>query len=158
MVNTLDKSFVTGSSWKPDLFKGKVVFVTGGAGTICRVQVEAMVLLGCKAAILGREEKKTIDAAKEIESLVRSPTENDDADPIVLPLGNIDVRNFDQLKNAVKKTVDTFGHIDYLIAGAAGNFICDFMNLSPNAFKSVIDIDLLGSFNTVKASLCFTVD
>ncbi|CCD25676.1 2,4-dienoyl-CoA reductase (NADPH) NDAI_0F03580 [Naumovozyma dairenensis CBS 421] len=147
MGNTLDQSFVAESSWKPDLFKNKVVLVTGGAGTICRVQVEAMVLLGCKATIVGREGQKTVDAAKEIETLV----EHKEGETIVLPIGDVDVRNFDQLQMAVKKTVETFGHLDYVIAGAAGNFICDVVNLSANAFKSVVDIDLLGSFNTVKA-------
>jgi peroxisomal 2,4-dienoyl-CoA reductase len=58
MGNTLDQSFLSTSSWKPDLFKGKVVFVTGGAGTICRVQTEALVLLGADACILGRNVEK----------------------------------------------------------------------------------------------------
>ena len=39
-----------------------------------------------------------------------------------------------------------------MIAGAAGNFLSDFNHLSSNAFKSVVDIDLLGSYNTVKAT------
>lgn len=37
--------------------------------------------------------------------------------------------------------------------GAAGNFLATIQNLSANAFKAVIDIDLLGSYNTVKAAL-----
>lgn len=151
MVNTLGVSFVEKSSWKKDLFKGKVVFVTGGAGTICRVQVEAMVLLGCKAAIIGRDKEKTVEAAREVSSLVGKDENGRDA---VLPVCNIDVRNFEQLQDAARQTVAEFGRIDFVIAGAAGNFICDLANLSPNAFKSVVSIDLLGSFNTVKA--CFT--
>ena len=38
-------------------------------------------------------------------------------------------------------------------AGAAGNFLASIMQLSTNAFKSVMDIDVLGSYNTVKATL-----
>lgn len=38
-------------------------------------------------------------------------------------------------------------------AGAAGNFLAPINQLSPNAFKSVIDIDVLGSYNTLKATL-----
>lgn len=37
--------------------------------------------------------------------------------------------------------------------GAAGNFLATVENLSARAFKSVIDIDVLGSYNTVKAAL-----
>ncbi|CCK70776.1 2,4-dienoyl-CoA reductase (NADPH) KNAG_0F01080 [Huiozyma naganishii CBS 8797] len=147
MVNFLDSTFIKESSWKPDLFKGKVVFVTGGSGTICRVQVEAMVLLGCKAAIVGRDNDKLEKCREEICELVP------DREDVCLAISNIDVREFSQLEHAAKETVDKWGRIDYVIAGAAGNFICDFANLSPNAFKSVVSIDLLGSFNTAKATL-----
>ncbi|AQZ14570.1 SPS19 (YNL202W) [Zygosaccharomyces parabailii] len=145
MVNTLDAAFVTKGPWKSNLFQGKVVFVTGGGGTICRVQTEALVVLGAKAAIIGRSESNTITVAEEISKL---------AEPgAVLPIPKIDVRDYKQLEQAVAQTVKKFGHIDYVIAGAAGNFIADVAHLSPNAFKSVVDIDLLGSFNTVKACL-----
>jgi NAD(P)-dependent dehydrogenase (short-subunit alcohol dehydrogenase family) len=39
-----------------------------------------------------------------------------------------------------------------LVCGAAGNFLVPAETLSPNGFKSVIDIDLLGSFNASRAS------
>jgi peroxisomal 2,4-dienoyl-CoA reductase len=42
-------------------------------------------------------------------------------------------------------------------AGAAGNFLASMDQISPNAFKTVIDIDLLGSYNTVKATLPYIV-
>ncbi|KAI3403370.1 SPS19 [Candida oxycetoniae] len=145
MPNTLSSSYLKDSVWKPDLFKDKVVFVTGGAGTICRVQTEALVLLGADAAIIGRNIEKTESAAKEIAQLRPGAK--------VLGLGNIDVRKVHSLKEAVDKTVAELGRIDYVIAGAAGNFLSDFNHMSANAFKSVIDIDLLGSFNTVKT--CF---
>ena len=38
-------------------------------------------------------------------------------------------------------------------AGAAGNFLCPIMQLSTNAFRTVIDIDLIGCWNTLKATL-----
>ncbi|KAK7687485.1 peroxisomal 2 4-dienoyl-CoA reductase sps19 [Cerrena zonata] len=141
----LDKSFVDNSSWKPDLFKGKVVFVTGGAGSICRIQTEAMVLLGADAAIIGRNVQKTENAAKEIQQLRPGSK--------VIGLGNVDVRDVNSIAKSVEKTVEELGRIDFVIAGAAGNFLSDFNHLSSNAFKSVVSIDLLGSFNTVKA--CF---
>lgn len=140
----LDQSYIKESVWKPDLFKGKVVFVTGGAGTICRVQTEAMVLLGADAAILGRNVEKTQKAAQEIQALRPGAK--------VLGIGNADVRDIQNIKKAVDETVEKLGRIDYVIAGAAGNFLADFNHLSSNAFKSVISIDLLGSFNTVKAT------
>ncbi|CCH47167.1 3-oxoacyl-[acyl-carrier-protein] reductase [Wickerhamomyces ciferrii] len=140
----LDQSYLQRTSYKQDIFKGKVVFVTGGAGTICRVQAEALVLLGANAAIIGRNEEKTVSAAKEISQLRPGVK--------VIGVGNTDVRNIKSLQAAVDQTVKELGRIDFVIAGAAGNFLCDINSLSANAFKSVIDIDVLGSYNTLKAT------
>ena len=38
-------------------------------------------------------------------------------------------------------------------AGAAGNFLAPMNQISSNAFKSVMDIDVLGSWNTIKATM-----
>lgn len=140
----LDKSFLNDSIWKPDIFKGKVVFVTGGAGTICRVQTEAMVLLGADAAIVGRNKQKTDAAAAEIATLRPGAK--------VISCPDTDVRDVKSIAKAVEATVQQLGRIDYVIAGAAGNFLADFNHLSSNAFASVVNIDLLGSYNTVKAT------
>lgn len=64
-----------------------------------------------------------------------------------------DVRNPVDVENAVKITVEKYGRLDYLINGAAGNFLSSFGNLSYNAFKTVIEIDLLGTFNFTKAAV-----
>lgn len=64
-----------------------------------------------------------------------------------------DVRQPEQVEQAVAKTIEKFGRIDYLINGAAGNFLAPFENLSYNAFRTVIEIDLLGTFNLTKATL-----
>lgn len=141
---SLDRSFVDDCVWKPDIFKGKVAFVTGGAGTICRVQTEALVLLGANAVIIGRNTAKTEKAAQEIQALRPGSK--------VVGIGGVDVREVQSLAKAVEKTVQELGRIDFVIAGAAGNFLLDFNHMSLNAFKSVVSIDLLGSFNTAKAT------
>lgn len=144
MPNTLSQDWLKTCVWKQDIFADKVVFVTGGAGTICRVQTEALVLLGAKAAIIGRNPEKTARAAEEMSSL-RPGAE-------VIGIGMVDVRDVKSLADAVAKTVKEFGKIDFVIAGAAGNFLSPIANLSSNAFRTVTEIDLVGSFNTVKAT------
>lgn len=144
MPNTLGPDYLKNSVWKPHLFDGKVVFVTGGAGTICRVQTEALVLLGANAVILGRNPAKTEKAAKEIATLRPGAK--------VLGIGNCDVRNIENLTAAVDRTVKELGRIDFVIAGAAGNFLSPFTSLSSNAFRTVTEIDLIGAFNTAKAT------
>lgn len=143
MPNTITSSFLSTTQFKPDIFNGKVVFITGGAGSICRVQAEAMVMLGANACIVGRNKEKTEQCAREIETLRPGAK--------VLGVGNTDVRDVKSILQAVDETVKQLGRIDFVICGAAGNFLSDFNNLSSNAFKSVVSIDLLGSFNTVKA-------
>jgi len=144
-MTTLNQDWAKKSVWKSDIFAGKVVFVTGGAGTICKVQTEALVLLGANAAIIGRNQKKTDEAAEQLSKLRPGAK--------VISCANVDVRDVNSIKQAVDRTVAELGRIDFVIAGAAGNFLSDFNHLSSNAFKSVVSIDLLGSYNTVKA--CF---
>ncbi|KAH8702405.1 oxidoreductase [Talaromyces proteolyticus] len=123
----------------------KVVFCTGGGGTICSAQVQALVSLGANACIVGRNEEKTNNVAEKIAS-----TRNGSH---VLGIGNIDVRKLDSLQAAVRQCIQTLEHINYVIYGAAGNFLAPIDKLSANAFKSVVDIDLLGSYHTLKATI-----
>jgi len=142
--------FISTNVWRDDLFKNKVVFCTGGAGSICSAQVLALVYLGADACIIGRNVEKTEKAAKDI-STVRSGAR-------VIGIGAIDVRSFDNLKNAADRCVRELGGIDFVIAGAAGNFLSSINQLSVNAFKSVMDIDVLGSYNTLKATLPYLLE
>jgi len=76
----------------------------------------------------------------------------------VLAIAGVDVRDPKALQDAADRTARELGSIDYVIAGAAGNFLAPMSQLSANAFKSVIDIDVLGSYNTVKATLPYLVE
>ncbi|MCJ1307625.1 hypothetical protein MMC25_001272 [Agyrium rufum] len=141
----LPRSEFVSSSWSPNLFQNKVVFCTGGSGSICSAQVRALVALGANACIVGRNPTKTVAVAKDIATARPGGK--------VLGIGEIDVRSIESLESAVKQCVDELGSLDFLIAGAAGNFLATIQQLSANAMKSVIDIDVLGSFNVLKASL-----
>jgi peroxisomal 2,4-dienoyl-CoA reductase len=59
------------------------------------------------------------------------------------------------MKAAAERCAKELGGIDFLIAGAAGNFIAGLDQMSANAFKTVIDIDVIGTFNTIKATMPF---
>ncbi|OGM46587.1 peroxisomal 2 [Aspergillus bombycis] len=146
----LAKSEYLSDTWKDGLFKNKVVFCTGGAGTICSAQVRALVHLGANACIIGRNVEKTEKAAQDIATARPGAK--------VIGIGAVDVRKLDSLKDAVDRCVKELGGIDYVIAGAAGNFLASINQLSANAFKSVMDIDVLGSYNTLKATLPYLVE
>ncbi|KAF3400754.1 Peroxisomal 2,4-dienoyl-CoA reductase SPS19 [Talaromyces pinophilus] len=141
----LPRSDYLSNVWKDDLFKNKVVFCTGGGGSICSAQVRALVHLGANACIIGRNVEKTEKMAASIATARPGAK--------VIGIGATDVRSFDSLKAAVDRCVKELGGIDFVIAGAAGNFLASINQLSVNAFKTVMDIDVLGSYNTAKATL-----
>jgi len=63
-----------------------------------------------------------------------------------------DIRRFESCEEAVKKTVEAFGKIDVLVNGAAGNFLVPAEKMSANAFRTVFDIDVFGTFNMSRAA------
>ncbi|OJJ95239.1 SDR family oxidoreductase [Aspergillus brunneoviolaceus CBS 621.78] len=146
----LPKEEYLSASWKDGIFANKVVFCTGGAGTICSAQVRALVHLGANACIIGRNVEKTEKVAKDIATARPGAK--------VIGIGAVDVRKVESLNDAASRCVKELGGIDYVIAGAAGNFLASINQLSANAFKSVIDIDVLGSYNTLKATLPYLVE
>ncbi len=85
----------------------KVVFCTGGGGTICSAQVRALVHLGANACIIGRNVEKTESMAKDIATARRGAK--------VIGIGAVDVRKIEDLEGAVERCVRELGGIDYVM-------------------------------------------
>ena len=128
-----------------ELYKGKTVFVTGGGSGINLGIARNFAALGAHIAICGRSQERLDTAAVELREL------NKHVGGKVLPVA-ADVRDYAALENAFNRTRDEVGAIDVLVSGAAGNFVCPAEGLSPNGFKTVIDIDLQGSFHASRAA------
>jgi len=132
------------SHFAASLLKGRAALVTGGGTGICRGIALAFAGCGCDVAITSRSEEHLLPTADDIRSAgVRA----------VAMAG--DVRKPADVDAVVAKTIDTFGRLDILVNGAAGNFVCLAENLSPNGFGTVVDIDLKGTFNVSRAALPF---
>jgi len=127
----------------PDIFKGKVLFCTGGGSGICKTITAAVMSHGASATIVGRKLDRLTASAEELSQKTGQKC---------IP-AQADVRNSEQLHAAVKKTIDTFGKIDFVICGAAGNFLVPIDALSEKGFKTIMDIDTLGTYSTIKATL-----
>lgn len=85
----------------------KVVFCTGGNGSICSAQVRALVHLGADACIVGRSVEKTETVANDIATArLRSK---------VLGIGAVDVRRVESLQLAVDRCIKELGVIDFLM-------------------------------------------
>jgi NAD(P)-dependent dehydrogenase (short-subunit alcohol dehydrogenase family) len=124
-----------------ELFKGKTVFVTGGGSGINLGVAKNFAALGANVAICGRTREKLDAAAVKLSALGAKVC------PVVA-----DVRDFAALETAFVRSKEELGPMDVLVCGAAGNFVVPAESLSPNGFKTVIDIDLLGSFNASRAA------
>lgn len=124
-----------------DLFHGKTVFVTGGGSGINLGIARSFAAVGAKVAICGRTQSKLDAARAELESLGAK----------VLTAA-LDVRDYDALVDAMEKTRRDLGPVSVLVCGAAGNFLCKTEELSPKGFRSVVDIDLVGSFHACRAA------
>jgi len=61
------------------------------------------------------------------------------------------VRKYDEVEKALDFVLQAFGKIDCVINGAAGNFLATLDALSPNAFRTVMEIDTFGVFHMSKA-------
>jgi peroxisomal 2,4-dienoyl-CoA reductase len=65
----------------------------------------------------------------------------------------VDVREPDRIKAMIDDVQSQQGRIDLLVNNAAGNFYAPSETLTPNAWKSVIEIDLYGTFFCSQAVL-----
>jgi NAD(P)-dependent dehydrogenase (short-subunit alcohol dehydrogenase family) len=126
-----------GETFREGLLEGKVAFVAGGTSGINLGIAKRFAELGAKVAVCGRDPEKAARAAGEIG-------------PEALGL-SADVRDFGAIRGALEQTAGDFGKLDIVVAGAAGNFLAPALGMSANAFKTVVDIDLLGTFNTFRA-------
>lgn len=127
--------------FRDGLLKGKVAFVTGGGSGINLGIAQRFAEHGAKVALLGRTVEK-------LEAAVKSITEKGG----VAMAAPADVRDFNAVDGAFKKVVEAWGEIDLLVCGAAGNFPAPALGMSANGFKAVVDIDLLGTFNSARAA------
>lgn len=123
------------SPFLEQLLAGQTAYLTGGSSGICLGIAQRLAAQGARVGIQGR------NAAKLEAAAARFPCSTFAAD----------VRDY----AATAECLRTFGPIDILVCGAAGNFPVPVTGMSANGFKAVVDIDLLGTFNTCRAAFEF---
>ena len=128
--------------FKNDLLKNKTIIITGGGTGLGKSMATRFGELGANLVLTSRRQEVLDDAAHDI---------NDKTGAEILTVST-DIRHSDQANKMVKKAVDKFGKIDCLLNNAAGNFISPTENLSENAFRTIIDIVLVGTFNCTQAA------
>ena len=128
--------------FQSDLLRGQVVLITGGGTGLGKAMAQRCAELGAAVAICGRRGEVAEAAAREIAAATGAEV-----------VGNAcDVRRFEEVEAWVAATVSRFGRVTALVNNAAGNFLARTESLSPNAFRTVVDIVLAGSFHATVAA------
>ena len=123
------------SVFRDDLFEGQVALVTGGGSGIGRGIADTLAALGAHVVLASRKLERVEAAAAEIRAT------GGRASAVA-----VDVRDSDRVNAMIESVHAAQGRIDLLVNNAAGNFYAPSATLSPNAWKSVVEIDLNGTF------------
>jgi NAD(P)-dependent dehydrogenase (short-subunit alcohol dehydrogenase family) len=129
------------SIFQPNLLRNKIALATGAGSGIGQRIAERFAEHGAKVMLVGRKQDKLDAAVAKIERHGGAAAAY-----------AADVRDYGAIEAAVQKTRAELGRIDVIVCAAAGNFPAPASAMSPNGFKAVVDIDLLGTFNTCRAA------
>lgn len=126
--------------FQSDVLSGQTILVTGGGTGLGRAMVDRFADLGAAVAILGRREEPLRDTVEGIQNRGGRAA-----------WASADVREPQQVDDAVAGFEDALGPLTGLVNNAAGNFLAPSENLTPNAFDTVVRIVLHGTHNSTQA-------
>ena len=121
--------------------RGLNVFVAGGTTGINLGVAEGFARAGASVAVMSRSQEKVDRAIARLRALGAKATG-----------GTADVRDYTATTAVLEAAHGEFGDIDVLVSGAAGNFLASAVGMSPNAFRAVVDIDLVGTYHVLRAA------
>ena len=131
------------SPFRPDCLQGKVAIVTGGGSGICYEITRQLLRHGCQGAVIcGRRESFLLRASEALTA---------DSGQTCL-YKTCDVRDPDACVAVVAHALEKFGRVDILVNGAAGNFLANAADLRPKGFRTVMEIDTIGTYNMSHAA------
>lgn len=128
--------------FRDGLLDGQVAIITGGGTGIGLGIAQLLARLGAHVVVASRKAEHVEAAAKAINDSGWSASSQ-----------TVDVREPEQIQAMVARVESERGRIDLLVNNAAGNFYAPSESLSPNAWRSVIEIDLFGTFFCSQAVL-----
>ncbi|MEM6303731.1 MAG: SDR family oxidoreductase [Pseudomonadota bacterium] len=124
-------------------FSGQNVFVVGGTEGINFGIAQGFARWGAKVFVASRKQEKVDRAVAELNEIGKEEAGGT----------AFDVRDLPAVEEGFKAAVDFFGgEIDNLISGAAGNVPGRMMDLSPNAIRAMVEIDLMGTYHVMRAA------
>jgi NAD(P)-dependent dehydrogenase (short-subunit alcohol dehydrogenase family) len=125
-------------SFAPDLFAGRVAVVTGAGSGIGRCVALAFARYGADLVLAGRTRETLEVTAAGVRELGR--------ECLVVPTNIRETEQVDALRD---EAYERFGHVDFLINNAGGQFPALPSQISDNGFRSVVDLNLNGTWNMI---------
>lgn len=129
------------SIFRPGLFDGKVVVVTGGGTGLGRCSAHELAALGAQVVIASRNLDQLEQTASEITS------DGGRCDSVLL-----DLKDEASIDAAMETVVSRHGRLDGLFNNAGGQFSAPAENISSNGWRSVIDVNLNGTYLVTQAA------
>lgn len=120
-------------------FDGQIVVVTGGGTGLGKAIAVEFARVGASVAILSRGEEHRAAGLAAVNAVSGSGSNRHIAVPC-------DIRDASAIGEAFDAVTDQLGTPDVLVNNAAGNFPVPAEDMSPNAWKTVTDIVLNGTF------------
>lgn len=129
------------SVFAPGFLAGKLAVVAGASTGINLQIARRLGQAGAHVVVFSRSAERIAAAVASLE-----------ADGCSAEGFAQDVRDAPGVTALFERIGEARGEIDILVSGAAGNFVAPALGISPNGFKTVVDIDLLGTFHVLRAS------
>ena len=116
-----------------ELLAGRTALVTGGGSGLGKAIATLLASVGADVTIAARQEERLREAASEIEATAGRP----------VGIELVDIRNLE----TVEALAGRMGAVDILVNNAGGQFPQKARDFSPNGWRSVIDLNLNGTWN-----------
>ncbi|HVT36827.1 MAG TPA: SDR family NAD(P)-dependent oxidoreductase, partial [Nevskiaceae bacterium] len=123
------------SVFRPGLFQGQTIIVTGGGSGIGRCVAHELAALGAKVLITGRKLEKLEKTAAEIRE-----------DGGTVAHYAFDIRDEDAVKNAIKQMLADHGQIHGLVNNAGGQYPMPLAMINKKGWEAVVANNLTGGF------------
>ncbi len=125
------------SVFRPDLFAGQTVIVTGGGSGIGRCCAHELAVLGAHVVLVGRKPDKLERTAAELR---------DDHGEDCVSWHSCDIRDEARVAEVVGAVVKARGRIHGLVNNAGGQFPAPLCAITKNGFEAVVRTNLVGGF------------
>jgi citronellol/citronellal dehydrogenase len=123
------------SVFKPGLFTGQTILITGGGSGIGRCTAHELAALGAHVVLVGRKRKKLQATCEEIREDGGSAS-----------LQVCDIRDEESVKAMVEAVLEERGQIHHLVNNAGGQYPSPLASINQKGFETVVRTNLVGGF------------